>query len=95
MISAPLYLLYIITKGRGIGGGDIKLMAAGGLLLGWQCTILAFLVGCIIGSVIHVLRMRITKVDRVLAMGPYLSIGIYICALWGAQMLDWYVSFYR
>lgn len=95
VISAPLYLLYIITKGRGIGGGDIKLMAASGLLLGWQCTILAFIVGCIIGSVIHVLRMKITKADRVLAMGPYLSIGIYICALWGTQMLDWYLSFYR
>ncbi len=95
VISAPLYLLYIITKGRGIGGGDIKLMAASGLLLGWQCTILAFIVGCIIGSVLHVLRMRITKADHVLAMGPYLSIGIYICALWGTQMLDWYLSFYR
>lgn len=32
-VSVPLYLLYFVTKGRGIGGGDIKLMAAAGLLL--------------------------------------------------------------
>ncbi len=95
VISAPLYMIYIITKGRGIGGGDIKLMAASGLLLGWQCTILSFIVGCVIGSVIHVVRMRMTKADHVLAMGPYLSMGIYICALWGTQMLEWYLSFYR
>ncbi len=95
VISVPLYMIYIITKGRGIGGGDIKLMAASGLLLGWQCNILAFIMGCIIGSAVHLLRMRLTKANHVLAMGPYLSIGIYICALWGTQMLEWYLSLYR
>lgn len=95
VISVPLYMIYIITKGRGIGGGDIKLMAASGLLLGWQCNILAFIMGCIIGSAVHLLRMRLTKANHVLAMGPYLSIGIYICALWGTQMLEWYLFLYR
>lgn len=94
-VSVPLYIIYIITKGRGIGGGDIKLMAASGLVLGWKCNVLAFLVGCIIGSVVHVLRMRLAKAERVLAMGPYLSIGIYICALWGTQMINWYMTLYN
>lgn len=93
-VSVVLYIIYMLTKGRGIGGGDIKLMAASGLLLGWQCNILAFLLGCMIGSVIHVLRMRLTKAEHVLAMGPYLSIGIFISALWGADMISWYLSFY-
>lgn len=93
-VSVVLYIIYIITKGRGIGGGDIKLMAASGLLLGWKCNVLAFLLGCIIGSVIHLLRMRLTKAEHVLAMGPYLSIGIYICALWGTRMIDWYLSLF-
>lgn len=93
-VSVVLYIIYIITKGKGIGGGDIKLMAASGLLLGWKCNVLAFLLGCIIGSVIHLLRMRLTKAEHVLAMGPYLSIGIYICALWGTRMIDWYLSLF-
>ena len=93
-VSTVLYIIYVLTKGRGIGGGDIKLMAASGLLLGWKCNILAFLLGCIIGSVIHLLRMRFTKAERVLAMGPYLSIGIYISALWGTRLIDWYVSLF-
>lgn len=95
VVSVPLYIIYIVTKGRGIGGGDIKLMAASGLVLGWQCNILAFLLGCMIGSVIHVLRMRLTKAEHVLAMGPYLSIGIYVCALWGRQMISWYMTLYN
>lgn len=93
-VSTVLYIIYVLTKGRGIGGGDIKLMAASGLLLGWKCNILAFLLGCIIGSVIHLLRMRFTKAERVLAMGPYLSIGIYISALWGTRLIDWYLSLF-
>ncbi len=94
VVSAFLYLLYIVTKGRGIGGGDVKLMAASGLVIGWQCNILAFLLGCIIGSVIHVLRMRISKADHVLAMGPYLAAGIFICALWGDGLISWYLSMF-
>lgn len=93
-VSAVLYIIYVLTKGRGIGGGDIKLMAASGLLLGWKCNVLAFLLGCIIGSVIHLLRMRLTKAEHVLAMGPYLSIGIYISALCGTRMIDWYLSLF-
>ena len=93
-VSGVLYIIYLLTKGRGIGGGDIKLMAASGLLLGWKCNILAFLLGCIIGSVIHLLRMRITRAERVLAMGPYLSVGIYISTLWGTHLIDWYLSLF-
>lgn len=93
-VSTVLYIIYVLTKGRGIGGGDIKLMAASGLLLGWKCNILAFLLGCIIGSVIHLLRMRFTNAERVLALGPYLSIGIYISALWGTRLIDWYLSLF-
>lgn len=91
-VSGFLYLLYLLTKGRGIGGGDIKLMAVSGLMLGWKCNILAFAFGCIIGSVIHLIRMKISKQDHVLALGPYLSIGIMIAALWGESLLKWYFA---
>lgn len=91
-VSGFLFLLFLITKGRGIGGGDIKLMAATGLLLGWQLNIIAFLLGCIIGSIIHLTLMAIKKANRVLAFGPYLSMGIYIAMIWGEQLVSWYLS---
>jgi leader peptidase (prepilin peptidase)/N-methyltransferase len=94
-ISLPLYIIYLATKGRGIGGGDIKLMAATGLLLGWKLTLLSFILGCILGSVIHLMRMRLTKAPRQLAMGPYLSAGILITVLYGTQLINWYLSLYN
>lgn len=91
-VSAFLCVLYFITKGRAIGGGDIKLMAACGLLLGWKLNILAFVVGCIAGSLIHVMRMKVSGKGHVLAMGPYLSIGVMVAALWGSAFLTWYLK---
>lgn len=91
-VSFVLLLIYFISNGRAIGGGDVKLMAACGLLLGWKSILLAFFLGCIIGSVVHIIRMRISHAGHVLAMGPYLAAGIFLAALWGRQWIDIYMS---
>ncbi len=91
-VSGFLYLLMKISKGKAMGGGDIKLMAATGLLLGWQLIIVAFLVGCIVGSIIHLALMAIKKVGRELAFGPYLSAGVFLAMIWGEQLVSWYLS---
>ena len=91
-VSVVLYLMYVISKGAAIGGGDVKLMAVCGLFLGWKLIIFAFLLGCIVGSVVHIIRMKLSGESHVLAMGPYLSIGVFVAALWGNQILTWYLE---
>ncbi len=75
-----------------IGDGDIKLMAATGLLLGWKLNFLALAIGCISGSVIHLIRMKIKGSGSVLALGPYLSLGVYITMICGEQLISWYLN---
>lgn len=91
-VSGFLELLFLVSGGRAIGGGDVKLMAACGLILGWKRILLAFLLGCILGSVIHVIRMKVSHAEHVLAMGPYLSAGVFLAALWGNTWINWYLS---
>lgn len=91
-ISAFIELIIIVTRGRGMGGGDMKLMAAAGLMLGWKLIILAFIIGCILGAVIHVIRMKVSDKDHTLAFGPYLSAGIAISCLFGNEIISWYLS---
>lgn len=91
-VSVVLLIIFYLSNGRAIGGGDVKLMAACGLLLGWQNIIFAFLLGCVLGSVIHVLRMKISHEDHVLAMGPYLSMGVFVAAMWGDKIINWYLG---
>ena len=91
-VSVFIYIIILATKGRGMGGGDMKLMAAAGLLLGWKEIILAFILGCILGSIIHVIRMKVSKAEHTLAFGPYLSLGILITVLIGQPILNWYLG---
>ena len=69
-------------------------MAAAGLLIGWKNAYLAMVAGCVIGSVIHLIRMKVTKEGHVLAMGPYLAVGIFLAVMWGEPFLNWYFSLY-
>jgi leader peptidase (prepilin peptidase)/N-methyltransferase len=91
-VSLFLLLIFYASKGRAIGGGDIKLMAVAGLLLGWQLVILAFFLGCILAAIIHPLRMKLSHVGRALAFGPYLSVGIALAMFFGRQMITWYIE---
>ena len=92
-VSLVLLAIYLISGGRAIGGGDVKLMAACGLFLGWQNIILALVIGCVVGSIIHIIRMKVSGAGKVLAMGPYLAFGIFVASLFGSQIISWYMSF--
>lgn len=92
VVSGFLYLLYWWSDGSWIGGGDIKLMAAAGLLLGWKLILVAFVAGCVLGSIIYTTIMAMSKGERKLAFGPYLSLGIVVSMIWGEQLAGWYLS---
>lgn len=94
VISVPLLVLFYISGGKAIGGGDVKLMAAAGLFVGWKMIILAFILGCFYGSVIHIIRMKVQGEGKVLAMGPYLSMGIATALVFGNRVIEWYMSFF-
>lgn len=91
-VFLPTALIFYLSGGRGIGGGDVKLMAVCGLFLGWKLIILGFFIGCFLGALIHSLRMKLFSKGRVLAMGPYLSAGVFIALLWGEGLINWYIG---
>ena len=93
-IALPLYLIFQITQGKGIGGGDIKLMAGCGLFLGWKLIVLGFFLGCAFATVIHLTLMAFKKADRTLSFGPYLSLGIFVAMLFGHAFIDWYLHLF-
>jgi leader peptidase (prepilin peptidase)/N-methyltransferase len=86
-LSAPLLLLdFVWRRLRGedaIGGGDIKLLAAAGLFLGFKNLLFGFASACVLASVIHLVRMVAAKAGRKLALGPYLAAGLALAALVG------------
>lgn len=93
-VSLVTYAIYYISQGKAIGGGDVKLFASAGLLIGWKLILLSFFLSCLLGSVIHLARMKISKAEHVLAMGPYISAGIMISVLFGDRIIGWYLRLF-
>lgn len=95
MFSVSLFLLIIVlvTKERAMGLGDVYLMIGAGLMLGWKHTIFAFAVGCILGSIIHLIRMAVSKKKHELAFGPYLSLGIVFTIFFGNYFITLYSNY--
>lgn len=92
-VSLVFLLLYVLTGGNGLGMGDVKLVGAAGLLIGWQNMLLAVLVGSVSGAVIHSVRMRGGE-GRKLAFGPYLAAGIWLAALAGGPIISAYLGLF-
>ena len=92
-VSGVFLLLHIATGGNGLGMGDVKLVGAAGLLLGWQNMILAVLLGSLGGALIHSARMK-KGAGKKLAFGPYLAGGIWFAALFGEQLINAYLGLF-
>ena len=94
LAAGALSILWLITKGRGIGLGDVKLVIPLSLLVGWQLTLVALVLAFIIGAVISVILLIFEKVSfgRPVPFGPYLIIGFALTLVLGHPLLDWYLS---
>lgn len=92
-VSLPMLLLdfFIPTS---FGGGDIKLMAAAGFLLGWQRTLLAFFIGLVSGGAygIRLLAKKAKGRKDHFAFGPFLAAGIAVSLFFGGEILRWYLG---
>lgn len=94
-VSVPLLLVWLFTKGKGVGGGDIKLLATSGLFLGWKLILFAVVAGCVAAVCVHIPRMALKKAGRTLAFGPYLSFGMFLSLVWGESVINWYLGLLR
>ena len=83
-----------VLKKEGFGWGDVKLVAAAGLLLGWQKLLFAMLVASITGSIV-LLAIRAIKKDeegKEYPFAPFIVAGIMISMFVGAEVIQWYTN---
>lgn len=73
-------LQYLITKGRGIGSGDMFLGVFMGAALGWPSVLLAIFIAYIMGSIHAIYLLGVKKAGRKtkLSLGLYLMLGVIV-----------------
>ena len=82
-----------VFKKDAMGGGDIKMMAMVGGILGWKGIILTTFLGSLLGSIIGISLIIIKGRERGsrIPFGPYLTFGAILSLLFGQEILTWYL----
>jgi len=98
--SGSLWLLgwayYKLRRVEGMGGGDVKLAAMFGALLGWKLTLLVLLLGSLAGSVWGgiLIARRQGSGQTALPFGTLLAPAAMVAFLWGARWIEAYTGLF-
>lgn len=90
-VSIPMLVLTLLIPGA-FGGGDIKLMAACGLMLGWRLVLFAMFAAVLMGGCAGIFLLASGRKGRAdhFAFGPFLCAGCIAALLCGDPILAWY-----
>lgn len=85
---------YLITKGEGIGLGDLSIGLLMGASLSWPNILVGIIVAYIVGAVVGLLLVlsRKKKWESRIALGPFLAVGTIIALFYGQKIINFYLS---
>ncbi|MDO9509746.1 MAG: prepilin peptidase [Candidatus Magasanikbacteria bacterium] len=83
---------YFISKGKWIGGGDVRLGLLLGLLLGWEKTIVALLFAYWLGALVGLFLIfsKKSKMNSEIPFGTFLVVGTLVALYFGKYIINWY-----
>jgi leader peptidase (prepilin peptidase)/N-methyltransferase len=93
-IAGGVLFVIALAYPRGMGMGDVKLVAMLGLFLGSAvapATLIGFAVGAAVGLVMIALQGPAAR-KQAIPFGPFLALGGIAGLWWGPEMVDWYVN---
>lgn len=91
------WVLYQVSKGKWIGGGDVKLGLYLGLILASPSLSFMYILFASLLGTLFVLPLliakKVTKTSHI-PFGPFLMLGAFIAMLWGEKIISWYNSLF-
>lgn len=93
---AIAYFYLLVRKQEGMGGGDIKLLAWIGAVLGWTAIPFVVLVSSVLGSLVGLILAVRSKagLKSEIPFGPYLALAAILYFLGGEALGLWYVGLF-
>jgi len=90
-ILASLFLLsvHLVTRGKGMGLGDVKFALFAGVFFGWPMGLIWLFTAFLTGALVAIILILLGKADRrdKIAFGPFLAISFVITMFWGDKIL--------
>ncbi|MRH42968.1 prepilin peptidase [Aquibacillus halophilus] len=88
-----LAVIIIVSRG-GMGGGDMKLFALLGIVLGYKEILLAFFLSTLYGSIISIalLALKVVERKKPIPFGPFIVLGSLTSYFYGDFLIRWYLT---
>ena len=82
---------------EGLGFGDVKMLAMIGAFLGWQLMLLTLVFASFAGSLVALVLMAARRADwqSKLPLGTFLALAAVPVSVFGQDIVNWYLGFYR
>ncbi len=89
------FIQFILSKGRWVGGGDIRIGVLMGVILGWKLLLLALWIAYIAGAFagIILLLSKKKKMKSEVPFGVFLTLATFVVMFLGQRILEWYMGF--
>ncbi|HSW80484.1 MAG TPA: prepilin peptidase [Candidatus Saccharimonadales bacterium] len=90
--SGIFYVLFQLSQGKWIGGGDVKLGVVIGLLIGGPLnSFLLLFIASTLGSIVSIPLLIVGKAKRttLIPFGPFLLLATFIIVIYGTAITDW------
>lgn len=96
VVSIFFLLQFLVSRGKWIGAGDLRLGFFMGVVLAWPLALLALFLAYIAGSLIGILLvvLKLKRWRSQLPFATFLCPATFITLLWGEQILNWYVKLF-
>jgi prepilin signal peptidase PulO-like enzyme (type II secretory pathway) len=87
-------LQYVLSKGKWIGGGDIRLGLVMGAMLGWPMVLTALFLSYVTGAVFAIILVALKKKqwNSQIPFGTFLALATVVTLLYGEALTSWYLS---
>jgi len=95
LVGGGFFLIqYIVSRGKWIGGGDIRLVIFMGVILVWQNTILSLLIAYVVGAIVgvYLLSQKKKGLKSEVPFGTFLAVATFVAMFWGNYIVNWYIS---
>lgn len=89
------FLQFALSRGRWIGGGDIRIGGMLGAMVGFPLILPAIFISYILGSILSLALILAKKASfkTAIPLGTFLTVGGAITLWWGEEIISWYLKF--
>ena len=96
VLAGFFWIQFVISKGTWVGGGDIRMGALMGFMLGLEHGLVALFIAYVLGAIVGVAMMASGKATRKtpVPFGSFLAVATVIVLFVGQPLIDWYLGLF-